>query len=55
MDFDYYAFTVEIIRGLLVDRKYAVITDRWIMGILDEHLQSELGVPDLSILRVAGY
>ena len=55
MDSEYYAFTVEIVRGLLVDRKYTVITDRWIMGILDEHLQAELGVPDLSILRVAGY
>jgi len=55
MDSDYYTFTVEIVRGLLVDRKYTVITDRWIMGILDEHLQAELGVPDLSILRVAGY
>ena len=55
MDFEYYAFTIEIIRGLLIDRKYTVITDRWIMGILDEHLQAELRVPDLSILRVAGY
>jgi transcription termination factor NusB len=55
MDYEYYSFTIEIIRGLLVDRKYCVITDRWIMGILDEHLQSELRVPDLSILRVAGY
>jgi transcription termination factor NusB len=55
MDYEYYAFTIEIIRGLLIDRKYTVITDRWIMGILDEHLQAELRVPDLSILRVAGY
>ena len=55
MEPDYYTFTIEIVRGLLVDRKYTVITDRWIMGILDEHLQAELGVPDLSILRVAGY
>lgn len=55
MDRDYYSFTVEILQGLLVDRKYIVIADRWIMGILDEHLQAELRVPDLSILRVAGY
>lgn len=55
MDFDYYGFTVEILKGLLEDRKYTVITDRWIMGILDDHLQAELRVPDLSILRVAGY
>lgn len=55
MDFDYYSFTNEILRGLLVDRKYTVITDRWVMGILDEHLQAELEVPDLTILRVAGF
>lgn len=55
MEFDYYAFTVEILRGLLLDRKYMVITDRWVMGILDEHLQAELKVPDLTILRVAGF
>ena len=55
MDADYYTFTVEILKGLLVDRKYIVICDRWIMGILDEHLQAELRVPDLSILRVAGF
>lgn len=54
-DFDYYSFTTEILRGLLIDRKYTVITDRWVMGILDEHLQGELRLPDLSILRVAGY
>ena len=55
MDFEYYAFTQEILKGLLVDRKYTVIADRWIMGILDEHLQAELRVPDLSILRVAAF
>jgi transcription termination factor NusB len=55
MDYDYYAFTVEILKGLLIDRKYTVITDRWVMGILDEHLQAELKVPDLTILRVAGF
>jgi transcription termination factor NusB len=55
MEFEYYAFTIEILKGLLEDRKYMVIADRWIMGILDEHLQAELRVPDLSILRVAGY
>ena len=55
MEFDYYAFTMEILRGLLLDRKYTVITDRWVMGILDEHLQAELKVPDLTILRVAGF
>ena len=55
LDQEYYPFTAEILCGLLVDRKYTVIADRWIMGILDEHLQAELRVPDLSILRVAGY
>lgn len=55
MEYDYYGFTVEILRNLLLDRKYIVITDRWVMGILDEHLQAELKVPDLTILRVAGY
>lgn len=55
MDYDYYSLTVEILKGLLIDRKYTVITDRWVMGILDEHLQAELGVADLTILRVAGF
>lgn len=54
-DLEYYSFTSEILRGLLIDRKYTVITDRWVMGILDEHLQAELRMSDLSILRVAGY
>lgn len=54
-DFDYYSFTNEILRGLLIDRKFTVITDRWVMGILDDHLQAELEVPDLTILRVAGF
>lgn len=55
MEYEYYGFTVEILKSLLVDRKYTVITDRWVMGILDEHLQAELGVADLTILRVAGF
>lgn len=54
-EFEYYAFTSEILKGLLIDRKYCVITDRWIMGILDEYLQAEIEVPDLAILRVAGF
>ena len=55
MDYDYYSFTIEILKGLLLDRKYTVITDRWVMGILDDHLQAELRIPDLTILRVAGF
>ena len=55
MEYDYYSFTVEILKGLLIDRKYTVITDRWVMGILDDHLQAELKVSDLTILRVAGF
>jgi transcription termination factor NusB len=55
MEYEYYSFTEEILRGLLIDRKYCVITDRWVMGILDEYLQAELRIPDLAILRVAGF
>jgi transcription termination factor NusB len=52
---DYYSFTSEILIGLLHNRKYTLIGDRWIMGILDEHLQSELKLPELCILRVAAF
>ena len=55
MEYEYYSFTEEILRGLLIDRKYCVITDRWVMGILDEYLQAEIRIPDLAILRVAGF
>lgn len=48
-------FTEEILTSLLSSERYIAVVDAWVLAVLDNALQSELKVSELSILRVAGY